>query len=181
VSWSSGFGKAGTRTAAQAAAAAADAHRRIADLPPGSIVVYTDGACRGNPGEAGSGAVVELPDGRTIEASLALGVATNNIAELTAVALALDLLDKAGIAPDAPAVVHTDSKYSEGVLCRGWKAKANVELIRGLKARLAARPGVRLQWLAGHVGVAGNERADMLANRGVAGITAEATRPPPAG
>jgi ribonuclease HI len=176
----SGFGSAGSRTAAQAAAAAADARQRIAGLPPESIVAYTDGACRGNPGSAGSGAVVELPDGRTFEASQALGMGTNNIAELTAVGLALDLLDAAGVPPDAPAVVHTDSKYADGVLCRGWKAKANTELVAALRTRLAARPGVRLQWLAGHVGIAGNERADVLANRGVDGITARETRPPPA-
>ncbi|MEQ1506303.1 MAG: ribonuclease H, partial [Myxococcota bacterium] len=177
----SGFGKAGTRTASQAAAAAADAGRRIAALPEGTIVAYTDGACRGNPGPAGSGVVVELPDGRRAEASVALGRSTNNVAELTAIAVALDLLDAADVPPAAPVVLFTDSSYADGVLTKGWKAKANTELVLGLRQRLKARPGIRLQWVAGHVGVAGNERADALANRGVAGTTASTPWGPPAG
>lgn len=171
------FGTAGTRTAQQAAAAAADARRRIGMLAPGTIVVYTDGACRGNPGLAGSGVVIELPDGGRIEASRALGDATNNIAELTAIAMALELLDGAGVPPDAPAVVFTDSKYADGVLCRGWKAKANTALVSEVRAALARRPGAKLHWLAGHVGIEGNERADELANRGVAGITLSESAP----
>lgn len=175
------FGAAGTRTRDQAAAAAADARRRIDALPRGTIVVYTDGACRGNPGPAGSGAVIELANGGRIAASRALGEATNNIAELTAIALALELLDQAGIEPGAPAVLFTDSKYADGVLCRGWKAKANTSLVAGIKKALAGRPGVEIHWLAGHVGIEGNERADELANRGVAGITETETTPPQEG
>jgi ribonuclease HI len=166
------FGSAGTRTPQQAALAAADARRRIALLPAGTIVAYTDGACRGNPGPAGSGTVLELPDGLRIEASRALGDATNNIAELTAIAVALELLDEARIPAEAPVVVFTDSKYADGVLCRGWKAKANTELVAAIRGALARRPGTTLHWLAGHVGIEGNERADELANQGVAGISA---------
>ncbi|MEQ1567774.1 MAG: RNase H family protein [Myxococcota bacterium] len=166
----SGFGSAGTRTAAQSAAARADARDRIAGLAPGTAVAYADGSCRGNPGPAGSGALVVLADGRKAEATASLGRSTNNVAELTAVALVLDLLDEAELPPDAPAVLFSDSSYADGVLCRGWKAKANTELILGLRARLAARPGLRLEWVAGHVGIEGNERADALANDGVAGV-----------
>jgi len=174
----SAFGSAGTRTRDQAAAAAADARRRIGSLPPGTVVAYTDGACQGNPGPAGSGAVIELPSGARIEASRALGDATNNIAELTAIALAIELLDQAGVPAVAPVVVFTDSKYADGVLCRGWKAKANTALVTDTKSALARRPGTELHWLAGHVGIEGNERADELANRGVAGITATESLPP---
>ena len=53
----------------------------------------------------------------------------------------------------------------------GWKAKANRELIMGLRDRLEARPGAEIHWVAGHVGIEGNERADALANDGVAGIS----------
>ena len=170
----SGFGKAGTRTKAQATAAADEAQRLLDALPEGTIVAFTDGACKGNPGPAGSGAVVELPDGRRIEASRALGRGTNNVAELTAIGLALDLLEQAGIEPTAPVALLTDSSYANGVLCKGWKAKANTELIAELRRRMRARPGLEVHWVAGHVGVAGNERADELANRGVAGETHEA-------
>jgi ribonuclease HI len=169
----SGFGKAGTRSKAQAAAAAADARSQLEALPDDTVVCFTDGACKGNPGRAGSGAVVQLPDGRQAEASRALGHATNNIAELTAIDMALDLLDEAEVAPDAAVALFTDSKYSNGVLCLGWKAKANRELILGLRERLAARPGVEIRWVAGHVGVEGNERADDLANLGVDGVTGQ--------
>jgi ribonuclease HI len=174
----SGFGSAGTRTKAQATAAAEDARGRIASLEPGTIVAYTDGACKGNPGPAGSGAVVVLPDGRRAETALALGRATNNVAELTAIGLALDLLDEANVPPDAPAVVFTDSSYAHGVLTKGWKAKANTELILALRGRLRRRPALVIQWVAGHVGVEGNERADVLANRGVSGLSERTPFPP---
>jgi len=162
----SGFGKAGTRTRAQAAAAEADARSRI-EAAGDAIQCYTDGACTGNPGPAGSGCRVQFPDGRVVEEARALGRATNNVAELTAVEMALDALDEAGVAPDVPAVVWSDSGYARGVLTLGWKAKANVELITELRARLKRRPGVRLEWVAGHVGIPGNERADVLARNGV--------------
>lgn len=172
ASRASGFGSAGTRTAAQARAAADHARQRIADLPPGTVIAFTDGSCQGNPGPAGSGAVVLLPDGRRAEASLSLGPATNNVAELSAIGLALDLLDEAAIPPEAPVVIFTDSNYTNGVLTQGWKAKANQELVAGLRLRLRARRGARITWVAGHAGVEGNERADELANEGVAGRTA---------
>ncbi|MFZ5475573.1 MAG: ribonuclease HI [Myxococcota bacterium] len=161
-----GFGKAGTRTAAQTAAAATDAKARLAALPEGTVVAFSDGACTGNPGPAGSGAVVKLPDGRVLERHRALGLATNNIGELTAVRLALELLDEAGVAKDAPVALFTDSKYAIGVLTQGWKAQANRELIAELKRALAARP-LSMSWVAGHAGIPLNERADELARRGV--------------
>ncbi|MEM9695263.1 MAG: RNase H family protein, partial [Myxococcota bacterium] len=93
--------------------------------PPrdGEIVAYTDGACSGNPGPAGLGVVLLFPD-RRIEQSEYLGRATNNVAELTAIFRAL-----AEVQPDQPLVIYTDSSYSIGVLRKGWKAKANQELI----------------------------------------------------
>ncbi len=165
----SGFGSAGTRTVAQAAAAATDAKSRIGALDPTTILAFTDGGCRGNPGPAGAGAVVKLPDGTVYEASLHLGHGTNNIGELSAIGLAISLLEEAGVPPDAPVAVFSDSTYARGVLTQNWKAKANPELIATVKAALKGRSGTKLHWVAGHVGVAGNERADELANMGVAG------------
>ena len=168
----SGFGSAGTRTASQSAAAAADARERLAALPEGTVIAFTDGGCRGNPGPAGSGAVVMMPDGRRGEASASLGTATNNVGELYAIGLALDLLDEAGVPETSPVALFTDSKYTHGVLCKGWKAKANRDLILGLRDRLGQRPAAEIHWVAGHVGVEGNERADALANQGDDGISA---------
>lgn len=167
----SGFGKAGTRTVAQAAAAAEAAAELVASLPAGTAIAYTDGGCKGNPGPAGSGAYLVLPDGREAQGARSLGVGTNNIAELTAVEIALDMLDEAGVPAEAPVALLTDSQYGFGVLAKGWKAKANRELILALRERLAGRPGVALHWVAGHAGVPGNERADALATAGVQGQT----------
>ncbi|MFT7520786.1 MAG: ribonuclease HI, partial [Kiritimatiellia bacterium] len=127
--------------------------------------------CRGNPGPAGSGAVLQLPDGRRVEVARSLGRGTNNLAELTAIRIVLEVLDQLSIPGDATVAVLTDSSYSHGVLCKGWKAKKNTELILGIRAMLKQHPGVTLYWVAGHVGTAGNERADALANMGVAGTS----------
>jgi ribonuclease HI len=126
-------------------------------------IAYTDGACTGNPGPAGSGLVLVDPSGKLAkEAYRFLGPATNNVAELTAIAMVFDHLPK-----DAPVVVHTDSKYAIGVLTLGWKAKANGELIAAVKKRLAAHP-VRLKYVPGHSGIPLNERADELAREAIA-------------
>lgn len=131
--------------------------------PEGAIIVYCDGACSGNPGPAGLGVVV-VDGGRRVELSEYLGLHTNNIAELTAVLRAL------GEIPEGrPAVIHTDSQYSIGVLQKGWKAKANVELVAQLRQVLKTRPGVTLVYVPGHSGVLLNERADQLAREAVEG------------
>lgn len=167
----SGFGSAGTRTAGQAAMARADAKDKLAALSPETHRIFTDGGCRGNPGPAGSGVRAELADGRVAEVCRSLGRGTNNIAELTAIDIALDLLDEAEVPGDAPVAIFSDSDYVNGVLTRGWKAKKNTELILGIRARLKKRPGVEIVWVAGHAGIAGNERADALATRGVSGVS----------
>jgi ribonuclease HI len=132
-------------------------------VPAGAWTVYADGACSGNPGPAGLGIVMIGPDGKIAEGYEYLGEATNNIAELTGI------LRAAEIVPDGdPAVVHTDSQYSIGVLTKGWKAKANQELIAGVKKTLAGRTvPVRLVYVPGHSGVPLNERADELAREAV--------------
>src|SRR6185369_11400278 len=101
--------------------------------------VYADGACSGNPGPAGLGIVVVSPDGTRIEGYEYLGHATNNVAELTAILRAAEI-----VPIEAAAVVHTDSQYSIGVLTKGWKAKANQELIANVKSVLATRRGFQL-------------------------------------
>lgn len=161
------LGKAGTRSAAQSTAALAQAGAQLAALAPGTIVAYADGACRGNPGPAGAGAVVRIPGREPVERWQALGTATNNIAELSAVGLALDVLAEAGVEASTPVVVFTDSKYAIGVLGKGWKANANAELVAGLRSVLRRWPALRWTWVAGHAGIEGNERADALARRGV--------------
>lgn len=155
-----GRGRAGPRRADAIAARSASPE---AHAPrDGAVVIYTDGACSGNPGPAGLGVVVVEPS-RTIEISEYLGTGTNNIAELTAILRALDAVVDVHRAID----LHTDSQYAIGVLQKGWKAKANQELVATLRARLAARKDVRLVYVPGHAGVAWNEKADELAREAV--------------
>ena len=166
-----GFGKAGQRSAAQTALALGAAQALVGKTQGEGIICFTDGACKGNPGSAGAGAVVWLPDGQKGEASQSLGRATNNIAELTGIGLALQLLDERAVGDEAMGIVLTDSAYAHGVLARGWKAKANQSLVAEIKAALAERPNLQLHWIAGHAGIEGNERADALANLGVSGVS----------
>lgn len=128
--------------------------------PKGAIVAYTDGACSGNPGPSGLGVVLLDGDHRR-ELSVYLGEGTNNIAELTAIERALDVLDES--ANGRPVRVYTDSQYSIGVLTKGWKAKANKPLIARIKELVARFSDLEFIYVRGHVGVELNERADALA------------------
>lgn len=131
-------------------------------VAPGTVIVYADGACSGNPGPAGLGLVV-IDGGTRLERSEYLGTATNNIAELMAVQRALEAIGET----DRPVAIHTDSQYSIGVLSLGWKAKANQELIAQLRSALRTRPNVRFVHVRGHAGVVLNERADELAREAI--------------
>lgn len=149
-------GKAGKPQASKSSSAFNSA------TPDGAIVVYADGACSGNPGPAGIGIV--LIDGkRRRELSHYLGHATNNIAELTAIQLAAEAIEDVS----RPVRMFTDSQYSIGVLQKGWKAKANVELVAGTRKQLARLEDVELRYVPGHAGVPLNERADTLAVQAV--------------
>jgi ribonuclease HI len=157
------------RSATRKADAAAKA------LAPGAVpkdawTVYVDGACSGNPGPAGLGIVLVAPDGQKFEGSEYLGIGTNNVAELTAILRAAEL-----VPAGHKAVVHTDSQYAIGVLTKGWKAKVNQELIAKVKDTLAPRRGWRFVYVPGHSGVPLNERADQLA---VEAVSSRSSRMP---
>jgi ribonuclease HI len=125
-------------------------------------IAYTDGACSGNPGPAGAGMIVIAPGGKIHEGYEYLGSSTNNVAELTAVLRSVESIPR-----DAESVaIHTDSKYAIGVLTKGWRAKANTELVHRTRAVLAGR-NVRVVYVPGHAGVPLNERADELAREAV--------------
>lgn len=131
-------------------------------VPAHAWIAYTDGACSGNPGPAGAGVVLVSPDGKTHEGWEYLGEATNNVAELTAILRAVEWLPR----DVRPVVVHTDSQYAIGVLQKGWKAKANQELVASARRAVQSR-GALLVYVPGHQGVALNERADALAREAV--------------
>src|ERR1044071_4097898 len=147
------------------AAAQTKAHtkKRGAD---GAVELWTDGACSGNPGPMGIG-IVAIDGGKRKEHGQYLGVGTNNIAELTAIDRALDLIGDD--ARTRPLRIYTDSAYSIGVLSKGWKAKANQELIARMRRRLAGLPDVEFVKVSGHAGVPENERCDELARNAITG------------
>jgi ribonuclease HI len=139
--------------------------RRYRDALPTRepIHAYTDGACSGNPGPAGIG-VVLICGGRRKELSEYLGEGTNNIAELLAVKRALESVrDRA-----RTVYLYSDSAYVLGLLGKGWKPKANRELVEDLRALKSRFADLRLVKVPGHAGVPENERADELARAAVA-------------
>jgi ribonuclease HI len=137
------------------------------------IDIYTDGACKGNPGPGGWGALLVMGEHEKEIFGGELGT-TNNRMELKAVIEALNTLTR-----PCEVTVHTDSQYVQkgisewihGWKARGWKTAArepvkNADLWQALDAA-QARHRVEWRWVRGHNGHAGNERADALANRGV--------------
>ena len=131
---------------------------RTGDKTESAVVAYTDGACSGNPGPAGVGVVLDRGSERR-ELSMYLGRATNNIAELTAIKCAAEVMgDNSGSVR-----IYTDSRYAIGVLSEGWKAKANQDLIAEVRDALAPLTDLQLVYVPGHSGHPLNERADELA------------------
>jgi ribonuclease HI len=154
-------GSGPSATPAKAAGGASARAQSPAAPPAGSVIAYADGACSGNPGPSGLGVV--LVDGpRRVEISEYLGEGTNNIAELTAVLRALGEVEQ-----DRAIMIYTDSQYTIGVVQKGWKAKANQDLVAELRAALSSHPAARLAYVPGHAGVILNERADALAREAV--------------
>ncbi len=145
---------------------------RVTETATQTIVIYTDGACHGNPGPGGWGAVLrfgahekQLYGGET--------ATTNNRMELLAAIMALE-----AITTPHPVQLWTDSQYVrqgitgwiEGWKRKGWKTAAgqpvkNDDLWRRLDAA-AAKYAVEWRWVKGHAGHEGNELADQLATRG---------------
>lgn len=137
------------------------------------VEVFTDGACRGNPGPGGWGAVLRY-NGREKDIYGGEAQTTNNRMELMAAIKALESLRR-----PCRVVLTTDSQYLRKGITewmpswkrRGWrtadkKPVKNVELWQRLD-ELAQRHDVDWRWVRGHSGHAENERADVLANRGV--------------
>lgn len=124
----------------------------------GAVRIYTDGASRGNPGPSGIGVVLQYGEHQK-EISRNIGIATNNIAELEAIRAGLLELKNT----DLPVRVFTDSSYAYGVLTLGWKAKKNTEMVRSIRKTIAKFKDLKIIKVKGHVGIEGNERADLLA------------------
>ncbi len=140
-----------------------------------SIDIYTDGACKGNPGPGGWGAWLKSGDAQKELCGGELGT-TNNRMEMTAVIEALAALKR-----PCKVTLHVDSQYVlkgmtewlPGWKARGWKTASkepvkNVDLWQRLDALVnSGEHQIDWRWVRGHNGDPGNERADALANRGV--------------
>jgi ribonuclease HI len=137
------------------------------------IEIYTDGACRGNPGPGGWAALLRRGEHEK-EISGAEPLTTNNRMELTAVIRALEALKR-----PARAILYTDSEYvRRGIRewlpdwkARGWRTAArepvkNQDLWERLDAAAAAQD-IEWHWVKGHSGDDGNEYVDALANRAI--------------
>lgn len=138
-----------------------------------AVIVYADGACSGNPGPGGWGAVLQWGDHeRTLQGAEAM--TTNNRMELTAAIKALEALKRPSVVE-----VHSDSTYlRDGITgwihrwrANGWrtadrKPVKNVDLWQALAAAMA-RHSVTWHWVRGHAGHPGNERADALARAAI--------------
>lgn len=137
------------------------------------VVIHTDGACRGNPGPGGWGALLRY-NGTTRELYGGEANTTNNRMELTAAIRALEALKRSCVVE-----LHTDSTYvRQGVMQwmhnwkrNGWKTAAkkpvkNADLWRALD-EACARHQINWHWVKGHSGDIGNDAADALANRGI--------------
>jgi ribonuclease HI len=143
------------------------------------VEIYTDGACKGNPGVGGWGALLRTK-GKERELFGGEAHTTNNRMELMGAIAALEALKR-----PCQVRLHTDSKYvHQGITAwlpgwkrAGWKTSSkkpvkNEDLWRRLDV-LSSQHQIEWVWVKGHAGHAGNEQADMLANKGVALISGQ--------
>jgi ribonuclease HI len=144
---------------------------------PSDVTIHTDGACRGNPGPGGWGAILESGSTRkTLHGGEPL--TTNNRMELTAVIQALAALKRpcrVTLYSDSIYVLKGITEWMPNWKTKGWKTAAkkpvmNVDLWQALDAEVA-RHTIDWQWVKGHSGHAGNEEADRLANLGIDELT----------
>ena len=138
-----------------------------------AVEIYTDGACRGNPGPGGWAATLTLGEHERA-LSGAEAATTNNRMELMAVIQALEALKRPAILRvnlDSEYVRRGITEWLSGWKARGWKTAArkavkNQDLWERLDAAVT-RHRIEWRWVPGHAGVAGNERVDALANAAI--------------
>lgn len=143
---------------------------------PTTLHMWTDGACKGNPGPGGWGVLMTYGE-HTLELFGGEPLTTNNRMELLAVIRGLASLNRASqvqLHVDSAYVMNGMTKWIHGWKRNGWrtadkKPVKNAELWQELETQIA-RHQVRWEWVKGHAGDPGNERADELANLGVAQV-----------
>ena len=123
-----------------------------------TVIIHTDGACKGNPGRGGWAAIIQQ-NGRQKVVSGNDPQTTNNRMEMTAAIKGLEAVN-----PSARIILNSDSTYVVNTMTKGWKRKANHDLWEQLD-RLVANRRIEWRWVRGHNGDPGNEMADSVASR----------------
>jgi ribonuclease HI len=137
------------------------------------ILIFTDGACSGNPGPGGWGAIIVTTDGQVREIGGGARATTNNQMELLGAIRALEHVRDVGktvieVYTDSVYVINGITKWIWGWRKNGWKSKEgkevlNQDLWKQLAAVTAKLPGIEWKWVKGHAGVPGNDRVDEIA------------------
>ncbi len=148
----------------------------MSEIQESLVIIYADGACKGNPGPGGWGAWIRMGD-HSKELCGGEPITTNNRMELTAAIRALQALKRTcdvRIYTDSVYVQKGMTEWIDGWKKRGWrtadkKPVKNDDLWQELDA-IASQHKVEWRWVKGHAGGPGNERADALANQGVAQV-----------
>jgi ribonuclease HI len=139
-----------------------------------SLILFTDGAAKGNPGPGGWGALVVMPEGRVVELGGGSPHTTNNKMELSGAIAALryvaDRPEPVAIYTDSTYLIQGITQWVWGWRKRGWKTAQGTDVLnRDLWEELSALTGARprnnidWRWVRGHEGTAGNERCDEIA------------------
>src|SRR5215212_4845046 len=150
---------------------AAHAPETPVEARAGEVLVWTDGACRGNPGPGGWAAIVVVAGAEPVELSGGAPQTTNNRMEYTAALEGLRALpagSRACIVTDSRLMLDSMTKWITGWKRKGWKTASgepvkNQDLVRALDAEIARHREVRWHWVRGHAATELNERADVLA------------------
>lgn len=157
------------------------ANKKDSGLTHKEVIIFADGACKGNPGPGGYAAILKIDDKET-ELSGSEPRTTNNRMELTAVIKALESLEvpsKVRVVTDSNYVVKGMKEWLPNWLKRGWKNSQGSEVLnRDLWERLyqlSKRHRIQWEWIKGHNGHPENERCDRLATEAIKNLQSQST------
>ena len=163
------LGSSKTRSKAQELMAKETIEKILTSLPDQTVVAFTDGSCRGNPGPCGAGACLYLPGGDALNLTQPVSkLSSILVGELVAIKMTLEaVLEELKKRPIRQVQVLSDSQTAIGVLTLGWDCNAHNMLVQEIKILTSqvedAGVKVQIDWTPGHATIEGNEQADRLA------------------
>jgi ribonuclease HI len=174
------LGNTSNRTASQKKLARERAERAIQQVPADAAIVFTDGSGPANSEDhAGAGVIVLMPrhrsseSGKCLKANMAFEEGTNNIGEMWAVGMGLQLIaydvKRTGVPLKGGIYIFSDSALTVDIIAHRAVPKRNVQLCHAVRREansINRHNPININWIAGHVGVEGNELADREADRG---------------